>query len=292
MKPPPIEYAAPSTLDEALSLLHARGDEAKVLAGGQSLMPLLSMRLARPSLLVDLNRVSGLAYIRRDSGHLAVGALTRQRDLETSALAGELVPLLVEAVRQVGHVAIRNRGTVGGSVAHADPAAELPAAVAALSAELVVAGPGGSRSLPPEEFFATYLTTALAPDEILTEIRVPISPPGAGYAVEELARRHHDFALAATFALVALDGDGRCSEARVGIAGASPVPLRPREAEDRLIGEVPTGDTIAAAARAAAQAASPQADVHAPAEYRRHLVEVLTRRALQRAVERAQGVVA
>lgn len=288
MKPAPFDYHAPSTLDEAISLLGSVEDP-KLLAGGQSLMPLLSMRLAQPASIIDLNRVADLAYIRRENGHLAVGAMTRQRTLELDPIAREAVPVLAEILGHVGHVTIRHRGTVGGSIAHADPAAELPAAAVALGATLIVAGPGGRRTIEARDFFTTYLTTALELDEILVEIRFPVPPSGTRYAFEELARRHGDFALGAVLALVRLDGSGHVEAATLAVAGANPVPLRVAAAEAALIGVEPTLATIAAAAAAVQAAVSPLSDVHAPADYRREIIGVLTRRALDRAIAQAKG---
>jgi CO/xanthine dehydrogenase FAD-binding subunit len=289
MKPAPFEYLAPGTLEEAIDLLARHGDAAKLIAGGQSLGPLLNMRLARPEVLIDLNRLSELDYLREQDGWLAIGALTRQRTLERSPLVRERWPLLHEAVPCIGHLAIRNRGTVGGSIAHADPSAELPSVVTALGGELRIRGPRGERSTRPEEFFVTYLTTTLEPDEVLVEVRLPPVAAGTGAAWLEYARRHGDFALVGVAALLRLGTDGRCAEARLVYTGVGPAPYDARPAAGLLIGQPPSEETFAAAAERAAADSEPDADLHASAEYRRHLVWALTRRALRQALQRAQG---
>jgi aerobic carbon-monoxide dehydrogenase medium subunit len=287
VKPPRFDYHAPRSIDEAVGLLARYGGDAKVLAGGQSLMPMLNFRLTRPAALVDVNRIPELAYVREDDGALVFGAMTRQRTIEFSPVVARRLPLLLEATRWVGHLPIRSRGTIGGSIAHADPSAEYPAVLTALDGEVVVQSPRGRRTLKPSELFETYLTTRLAPDELLVEVRLPASPVGAGYAFEEFARRHGDFAIVGIAALIVRDG-ARCATARLASAGAGPVPVRLRAAEEILerdgLGEAAVG---AAAARAA-ELVEPDADVHASAEYRRHLTSVLTARALKRAIERAR----
>lgn len=288
MKPPKFEYHAPATVDEAVALLARYGGEAKVLAGGQSLMPLLNFRLTRPAALVDLNRIAALAGIREHDGQLRFGAMTRQRAIEFSPLVARRLPLLVEATRWVGHLPIRTRGTIGGSIAHADPAAEYPAVLVALEGEVVARGSRGERVIGAADLFQTYLTTSLAPDEVLTEVRLPALEPGSGWAFEEFARRHGDFAIVGIAAVVVLEG-GRCRRARLAAAGAGPVSVRLREAEAVLEGEGVGEPAIQRAAEAAARAVEPDSDLHASAEYRRHLTRVLTARALRRAVARAEG---
>ncbi|MDQ7849491.1 MAG: xanthine dehydrogenase family protein subunit M [Armatimonadota bacterium] len=288
MKPAPFRYAAPRSVGEALALLQEYGPKAKVLAGGQSLVPLLHMRLARPEVLVDINRIRALAYIRRRDDRLHIGALTRQRAVEASATVRRHVPLLWEAIRSVGHPQIRNRGTVGGSLAHADPAAELPAVVAALDAELVVAGPEGERVLSPEEFFTGYLTTALQPTELLVEIRFPPPGEGTGSAFVEVARRQGDFALVGV-AAVLQRRDGAIGQARLAFTGVGPGPVRAREAERLLQGETATPRLFAQAAREASTRLEPPDDIHATAQYRRDLAAVLAHRALEAAWQRSRG---
>jgi carbon-monoxide dehydrogenase medium subunit len=286
VKPPPFDYYAPVTVEEALELLVRYGGEAKVLAGGQSLMPLLNFRLTRPAALVDLNRIPDLAYIREHDGWLSLGAMTRQRTIELSPLVRQRVPLLAEATRWVGHLPIRTRGTIGGSLAHADPAAEYPAVLTALEGEVVVRGPRGQRLLGAGALFQSYLTTSLAPDEILTEVRLPATPPGTGVAFEEFARRHGDFAIVGVAALVTVDGE-ECRQARLAAAGAGPTPVRLRAAEEILERRGLGDDAIAAAAARASELVQPDSDLHASADYRRHLTRVLATRALTRARARA-----
>jgi carbon-monoxide dehydrogenase medium subunit len=288
MKPARFDYVAPETAGEAVSLLNDYEGEAKILAGGQSLMPLMNMRLARPGLLVDLGRVAGLDYIRESGGGLAIGAMTTKRAVERSALVKSRQPLLHGATLWIAHPQIRNRGTVGGSMAQADPAAEYPAVALALDAEFRAAGPGGERSIPAEDFFVTYLTTALDENEVLTEVRVPALPERTGWSIQEVARRHGDFAMVGAAITVTLGGGGRCSDARVVLFGVGPTPLRARAAEQVVTGEAPGEAVFAEAGRKAGEELDePLSDVHASAEYRRHLAEVLTRRGLAEAAGRA-----
>lgn len=287
MKPAQFEYFDPKTVDEAVSLLNQYSDDdAKVLAGGQSLVPLMNFRLARPKWLIDINGIDALDYIKEEGDWLAIGAITRERDVEKSALVASACPFLTEVTRWIGHTTIRNRGTVGGCIAHNDPTAEYPLAAALLGAEMVVQGPSGVRTIPVEEFFITYLTTALAENEILTEVRFPKMPPGMGWAFQEFARRHGDFAIVETGALLSLDG-GNVRDARIAVGGAGPVAFRATDAEEVLKGQALTDELIEQAAEKAAAMTEPEADVHASAEYRTHLTKVLTRRALKEAQTRA-----
>jgi CO/xanthine dehydrogenase FAD-binding subunit len=287
MKTAPFEYHAPRTVDEVLSLLAEHGDEAKVLAGGQSLVPLLAMRLARPSQLVDINEVDDLSFIRAlDGNGVAFGALTRERDAERSSLVAEQLPVLSDALPLVGHVSIRNRGTIGGSIAHADASAELPAVAVITEADMVVRSSAGERVVPAEEFFVGHFTTSMADDELLTEVRMPSGPTTAGWAFYEVARRHGDFALVGVAAMVSLDGD-RIDDARLALIGVADCAVRTPDAEAALRGQPPTLDTFAAAARAATDGLEPASDMHGSAEVRRHLATVATRRALTIAASRA-----
>ena len=288
MKPAAFDYHDPRTVEEALELLARHGGEAKLLAGGQSLVPILNFRLSKPQVLIDLNRIPALAYLRPWEGGLAVGAMTRQRAAERSPLVQERCPLLAEALPIVGHAQIRNRGTIGGSLAHADPAAELPAVATALDAALVLRGPGGERVVGASEFFVSYLTTSLEPTEILVEIRVPAWPEGAGWAFEELSRRHGDFAIVGVAAIISLGAGDTCTAARLALAGAAPTPLRARRAEQALVGRPLTPEAIGEAAAAAARQADPEPDIHASAEYRREMVRVFTARAIRAATARAR----
>lgn len=284
MKPARFAYYDPTTVEEVLALLSEHGDAAKVLAGGQSLVPLMNMRLARPENLIDLNRVGELSYLKEEDGWLRIGTMTRQRQLEKSALAAERWPLLVEATRYIGHLQIRARGTVGGSVAHADPAAELPAVMAALEAEFVIRGPdGGERRTTADDFFLTYLTTSLAPEELLVEIRVPPLPAGSRPAFQEVSRRHGDFALAGAAGIIALDEGGVCTDARIALFGVGPGPVRARAAEDLLKGEPPTEQLLRQVGLEAAKDLEPEGDIHASAEYRKEVGAVMVRRALMQA---------
>jgi carbon-monoxide dehydrogenase medium subunit len=285
MKPAAFEYVAPHSLEEAVEALSSGGADAKLLAGGQSLIPLLNFRLARPSLLVDLNRVADLAYVgQRDNG-VAIGAMTRQVSIERDTQLATQQPLLVEAIKWVGHTAIRSRGTVGGSLAHADPAAELPAVAVCLDARLTIVGPNGRRTIRAEDFFLGYLTTVLEPDEILEEAWLPPVAPRTGQAWLELARRHGDFALAGVAVSLSLDDD-IVSAACIVLTGVGGMPVRAREAETLLVGgTVP--ERASAAADAVRTSIEPDADIHATKEYRAHLAGVLTERAIRVAHERA-----
>jgi CO/xanthine dehydrogenase FAD-binding subunit len=287
VKPPVFDYLAPDSLDEALKILSALGDRAKVLAGGQSLVALLNFRLVRPEHLVDLNGVSELAGIREDDGHVVIGAMTRQRAAEHSALLRQRVPLVSEAMPQIGHVQIRNRGTIGGSLAHADPAGELPAVVAALGGELVARSTRGRRVLTPEQFFVGYLTTALEPDELLVEVRLPATPPRTGSAFVEVSRRHGDFALVGVAATVTVDDGGVCMGAAIALTGVGPAPVLAGEAARMLVGARPTPKAMEEAGARVAAAIEPDSDLHASSDFRKHLAGVLTRRALAQAAERA-----
>jgi CO/xanthine dehydrogenase FAD-binding subunit len=287
VKPAAFDYHRPRSVADALDLLADLGDAAKVLAGGQSLVPLMNFRLARPRHLVDLNYLHDLADLSVVDGWLCIGAMTRQRAAERSPLLDGW-PLLRDAIQQIGHPAIRTRGTVGGSLAHADPAAELPAAVAALDAELLIRGRANQRTVRPAEFFRTYLTTVLRPDELLVEVRCPPQPPRTGWAFQEISRRHGDFALVGVAALLTLDERGLVGRARLAFTGAGDVPLRAAAAERALVGEAPHAAIVAEAARLAAAQLDPPSDVHASASYRREVAEVLARRALSRAAERAR----
>ena len=288
MKPVAFDYHAPATVEDAIALLTRYGGEAKLLAGGQSLMPLLNFRLSRPAALVDLNAIPSLDYIREENGEVRFGAMTRQRTIEFSPLVRQRLPLLTEATALVGHLPIRTRGTIGGSLAHADPSAEYPAVLAALDGTVVVRSPRGERALRPAELFQSYLTTSLGPDEILVEVRLPAMAAGAGFAFEEFSRRHGDFAIVGIAATLVGDGQ-RCAMARLATAGAGPVPMRLRSAEEILERDGLSEAAVEAAARRAAELVEPDSDIHASAAYRRNLTRVLTGRALRRAKARMGG---
>jgi CO/xanthine dehydrogenase FAD-binding subunit len=285
VKPAPFQYAAPETVEESLTLLRAHGREGKLLAGGQSLVPLLNMRLARPGVIIDLNRVRELDYIREENGEVAIGAMTRQRTAERSPIVTRRLPLLATALPLVGHSQIRTRGTVGGSLAHADPSAELPAVLTALDGTVIVRGSRRTRRLAPHEFFVSYLTTALEPDELLLEVRFP-SHEDQGTAFLEVARRHGDYALVGVAVVVTMTA-GRCTQARLAFTGVGPVPVRVAEAERLMIGAVPTDATLAEVRSVVADRIEPSDDIHASAEYRKDVAGVLAQRALRAAVARA-----
>jgi CO/xanthine dehydrogenase FAD-binding subunit len=281
----PFDYAAPTGIEEALALLAQHGAEAKVLAGGQSLVPLLNYRLARPRLIIDINPLA-LGTVEFDGHAVRLGALVRHHVLEESPEVDRACPLLAAAARLIGNVRVRTLGTVGGSLAHADPAAELPLAMVALDARLTARRAGGTRRIRAREFFTGYLSTSLEPTELLTEIEVPLTL-GKGTAFEEMARRAGDFAMIAVAVVVSVDGRGRIDEARLAYAGVGPQPLRAYRAEDTLVGHEPTAERVALAARTARETVPTHTDAFVSSAYRSLLVEVLGRRALARAVGRA-----
>lgn len=287
MKPPPFSYSAPRSLDEAQSLLAEHGDEAKVLAGGQSLVPLMALRLARPSMLVDLAKVPGLSDVSEQDGRLSVGAMTRERAAEKSELVRRWAPLMAHALPLIGHPAIRTRGTVGGSLSHADPAAELPAVALALEAELVVSSAArGKRTLAASEFFLGYFTSALEPDEILTEVLVRPPSPGEGSCFSEVARRHGDFAMVGVATSLRVQG-GAITQARIALSGVAETPLRIPEAEAVLVGSTAGPESFEAAASAVRSSIDPPADLHGSSSYRKAVAGTLVRRALAEALARA-----
>jgi CO/xanthine dehydrogenase FAD-binding subunit len=288
MKPAPFDYAAPQTVGEAITLLTENDpDEVKILAGGQSLMPMINMRLARPELVLDLSRVEELDYIREADGGLAIGAMTTKRAVEDSPIIRERHGLFHASTVIIGHPQIRNRGTVGGSMAQADPAAEYPAVAIALGMEMVARGPGGERTIPAEDFFITYLTTALEPNEILTEVRLPELPAGTGWSFQEVARRHGDFAMVGGAYTLRISG-GTCSDARVVLFGIGDKATRFPGAEAALNGAPAEAATFERAGQTVSEEIDePMSDVHASAEYRRELARVLTVRGLTEAATRA-----
>jgi carbon-monoxide dehydrogenase medium subunit len=290
MKPAPFEYIAPTSLDEALNVMSRHGSDAKLLAGGQSLIPVLNFRLAQPAVIVDLNRVAELGEWRvGESGGLRIGAMARQSQLEHSREIAAHAPLLHEALPYVAHPQIRNRGTIGGSLAHADPAAELPVIMVALQARLLARRAGGERWIEAEAFFPSLFATSLEPEEILVEIAVPSLPRRTGYAFLEFARRHGDYAQTGVAAVVRLDDSGYCRQARLVYLNVGETPMVAGKAAAALIGNIPTADLIADVARQAARdEIDPTGDIHATAGYKRHLAGVLGRRAIEMAVTRAR----
>jgi aerobic carbon-monoxide dehydrogenase medium subunit len=289
LKPAPFDYHAPASIAEVLGLLSGLGEDAKLLAGGQSLGPMLNLRLARPTALIDLNRIDGLDSLEMDEdGALLLGPLTRHRAMERSAVIRQGWPMLHDAIPYIGHIAIRNRGTIGGSLAHADPAGELPAVIVALQGQLLVEGPGRRRLVDAEGFFSSFFTTCLDPAEMLRAIRIPARIPGTGQCWLEFAPRTGDYALVGVAATVRLDAASRYQAARLVYSGVAEVPLV-AEAAARLLGEKPSDALHAAVGEAAAEEARPSSDVIASADFRRHLLQVLTRRALGASVARAKG---
>jgi carbon-monoxide dehydrogenase medium subunit len=289
MKPAPFAYFRPRSVDEALSLLAEHGGDAKPLAGGQSLIPAMNFRLATPAVLVDLNGLAALDFIEQARGELRIGGMTRQRRVERSAIVAGHAPLIGETMPHIAHPAIRNRGTIGGSLAHADPAAELPAVMIALNARLTVTSKEGAREVAACEFFTGLFSTAIQPGELLTEVAIPALPASSGCAFEEVSRRHGDFALVGVAVCVQLNEQGFCAAARMALLSVGDRAMLAERAAAVLVGHRPSPELIRSAAdAAAAHDIDPSSDIHASARYRRHLAAVLTRRALTRAFERAQ----
>jgi CO/xanthine dehydrogenase FAD-binding subunit len=288
MKPPSFDYVLADTVEDALSALASLGPDAKIIAGGQSLVPMLNFRLLRPTTLVDINRIGSLSFIRDEAQAIRIGALTRHHRLETSPIVAEHLPVVAEAMKHVAHLAIRNRGTIGGSLSHADPAAELPMMTLLLDAKLAIASAAGKRTVPAREFFVDALTTDLRDGELLTEIEVPKLAPQSGWGFAEVSRRGGDFALAAAAAILTLRG-GTVAEARIAVMGVGKTPLRMSAAEAMLAGQAVSPSLLEQAADVVRAAVEPETDLHASADYRRHLVGVLVQRTLADAWRRAGG---
>jgi carbon-monoxide dehydrogenase medium subunit len=287
MIPGAFDYFAPRTLPEAIALLQQHGEDAKILAGGHSLIPLMKLRLATPAYLIDINRIAGLAYIKEEGGYLRIGALTREADLEASELVRTRYPLLADTARVIADPLVRNLATVGGNLAHADPANDHPATMLAYGAELVATGPAGERVIPITDFFVGLFTTALAHDEILTEIRIPAPPPHSGGAYLKLERKVGDYATAGVAVQLTLDGAGACQYVGIGMTAVGDMPIKATRAEDVLRGRPLDDASIRAAAQIASEECDPTSDLRGPAEYKRAMVRELTRRALAKARERA-----
>ena len=285
MKPAKFDYHDPTSVDEALGLMAQFGDQARPLAGGQSLVPLMNFRLIRPAHLIDLNGVNELSYLRADDAALRIGATTRQRELERSPEVAKRWPLLRDAAAFIGHIQIRNRGTVGGSLAHAFPSAELPVAMVTLDASFILRSTGNQRTVRAEDFFLSYMTTVIEPRELLVEISVPSLLTNAGWSYQEVSRRHGDFALAGAAAVLALDANGFIHHARLTLTGTTPI--RVRKVEESLLGERPSEALFGDAARRATENLEQDSDIHASAEYRRGACAALARRALMQAAQRA-----
>jgi len=290
MKPAKFEYFAPTSLAEALELLGEHGDDAKVLAGGQSLMPMLNMRLARPAVIVDINRIPDLDYITSaPDGGLAIGALTRLRSVEKSAVVEERFPVLAAAMPSIGHFQIRNRGTVGGSISHADPAAELPAICLALGGELVLSSASNQRVLKAEDFFLAPLTTAIRPEELLTEIRLPARTEEWRWGFEEVCRRQGDFAMVGAVSLLEMDGGGVCKSACITMFGVGGTPLRISRAEEALLGNPISDSALRDVSQIVSEELDPDSDIHASAAYRKEVGGVIARRTVEAAVNSVNG---
>jgi len=287
MIPAAFEYLRPKTIPEAIGFLQQYGDDAKILSGGQSLIPMMKFRLARPAYLIDINRISGLSYIREEGGYLKIGGLTREAELENSPLIHAKYPILADTSRVIADPQIRNLATLAGNLAHGDPANDHPATMLALRAEIVAMGPGGERVLPVDLFFVTLFTTQLEHDEIVTEIRIPIPPERSGGAYFKLGRKVGDFATAAAAAQLTIDGRGACQSVGIGLTNVGATPIRAARAEEFLRGKALDEANITQAAQLASEEAQPSSDLRGPEEYKRALVKELTRRALTRAYERA-----
>jgi len=289
MIPPQFDYYAPRSIDEAVSLLQRFDGEAKVLAGGHSLIPLMKLRLAQPQVLVDINRIPNLAYIREEGTHLKIGATTRTNDLLESDLLRRSYPIFTDAAQEIADPLVRNLGTVGGNVCHGDPGNDLPACMLALGAEMMVVGPKGPRTISASDFYKDTFVTAVEANEILIEVRIPKSRPQQGTAYQKIEKRIGDFAMAGAAVCVVLNSAGRIESAGIGLTGVGPTAIRAVNAANSLVGELPDEVHVANAGRLAEEAAQPTGDLRGPIEYKRAMAGVLTRRVLNRALSRAKG---
>ena len=287
MIPPSFEYLRPKTVPEAVAMLQQHGNEAKILSGGQSLIPMMKLRLARPGFLIDINRIAGLSYVKEDGGYLKIGGLTREAELEASPIVRSKYPILLDTAHVIADPQVRNMATVGGNLAHGDPANDHPATMVAVSAQVVATRPKGDRVIPIDEFFVSLFTTALRHEEILTEIRIPMPPPRSGGAYFKLERKVGDFATAAVAAQLALDDKGACQKAGIGLTNVGPTPVKARKAEEFIRCKKLDETSINQAAELAADESEPSPDLRGPVDYKKGLVKELTRRALSRALERA-----
>ena len=287
MIPPSFEYLRPRTVPEAVAMLQQHGDEAKILSGGQSLIPMMKLRLARPGFLIDINRISGLSYVKEEGGYLKIGGLTREAELEASPLVRSKYPILLDTAHVIADPQVRNMATVGGNLAHGDPANDHPATMVALGAQVIATGPEGERVIPIEDFFVSLFATALQHEEILTEIRIPVPPARSGGAYFKLERKVGDFATVAVAAQLTLDEKGVCHKVGIGLTNVGPTPVKARKAEEFLRGKKPDESNIAQAAQLAADESTPSPDLRGPVEYKKGLVKELAKRALTRALGRA-----
>jgi len=287
MIPPSFEYLRPKTVPEAVAMLQQHGDEAKILSGGQSLIPMMKLRLARPGVLIDINRISGLSYVKEEGGYLKIGGLTREAEMESSPLVRSKYPILLDTAHVIADPQVRNMATVGGNLAHGDPANDHPATMVALGAQVIATGPKGERVIPIEDFFVSLFATALQHEEILTEIRIPVPPARSGGAYFKLERKVGDFATVAVAAQLTLDEKGVCQSVGIGLTNVGPTPVKARKAEEFLRGKDSDESNIAQAAQLAADESTPSPDLRGPVEYKKGLVKELAKRALTRALGRA-----
>jgi len=287
MIPPAFEYLRPKTIPEAIAFLEQHGDDAKILSGGQSLIPMMKLRIARPAYLIDINRISGLSYIKEEAGFLKIGGLTREAELEASGLIRSKYPIILETAHVIADPQVRNLATVAGNLAHGDPANDHPATMLALGAQVVATGSRGERVIPIEEFFLSVFSTALEPGEILTEIRIPVPPARSGGAYLKLERKVGDFATAAVAAQLTLDGNGAAQKVGIGLTNVGATPIKAKKAEDFLRGKKLDETNLRQAGQLASEDAQPSSDLRGPAEYKKGLVKELAKRALSRAAERA-----
>lgn len=288
MIPAPFDYAAPGTLEEAFALLEKHGEEAKILAGGHSLIPMMKLRFAQPETLIDINNIPGLSYIKEEEGYLKIGAMTREVDLEHSKLIHSKYPIFTDASKLIADPQVRNMGTLGGNIAHGDAANDHPAVMMALRAEVIISGAEGTRAVPIDEFFFGFYMTAIQPNEILTELRMPIPQANTGNAYHKLERKVGDYATAGVAVQLTLDADGVCTQAGIGLTNVNPVPMRAANAEKALVGNKLTDAVLTAAAKSASEECSPSTDLRGSEEYKRDMVGVLVKRMIQKAAERAK----
>lgn len=289
MIPAPFDYAAPASLEEAFSLLEQHGDEAKILAGGHSLIPMMKLRFASPEFLIDINNIPGLAYIREEGGYLKIGALTREAELESSRIIHARYPIFLDATKLIADPQVRNMGTVGGNIAHGDAANDHPAVMTALRAEAVISSAEGRRTVPIDEFFFGFYMTAIQPNEILTEIRIPVPGPRTGNAYHKLERKVGDYATAGVAVQLTLDEQGICTYAGIGLTNVNPVPLRAARSEEVLLGHKPDEERIELAGQYAAEDCNPSSDLRGDEAYKRAVVRVLAKRMINKAIERAKA---
>jgi carbon-monoxide dehydrogenase medium subunit len=289
MIPAPFDYSSPDTLEEALALLEKYGDEAKILAGGHSLIPMMKLRFATPEHLIDINNIPGLSYIKEEGSMLKIGAMTREADLEESDLIKDKFPIFLDATKLIADPQVRNMGTIGGNIAHGDAANDHPAVMIALNAQVVITGPEGQRTVSIDEFFYGFYMTAVQPNEILTEIQIPIPEAGTGSAYHKLERKVGDYATAGVAVSLTINSDGICTKAGIGLTNVNPTPLRAKRSEEALVGQKISRSIMAEAAKMAAEDCSPSSDLRGSEEYKRDMVEILTQRMIAKAISRANG---